>query len=150
MKLHVLTSQTIRVLQLSIFGAVADRLGRGHDRDRLDVGLLATKDVSFAIRRAEIVKLTMTAEQYQRVKHLVQAALERDEGERVKFVTRTTEGDDELRAQVLSLLEAVGPDTLPEARAANAGAARCSPGVRLPTPGDSTSARKCATGWPAA
>lgn len=48
----------------------------------------------------------MTSEQWQRVKELFEAALERPQPDRAEFVTAACADDDEINAEVLSLLEA--------------------------------------------
>ena len=46
----------------------------------------------------------MTPEQYQRVKQILQAAVEQDAGERAAFLDRACAGDEELRRRVEMLL----------------------------------------------
>ncbi|HEX5875988.1 MAG TPA: hypothetical protein VFY60_15170, partial [Pyrinomonadaceae bacterium] len=53
----------------------------------------------------------MTSEQWQRVKHLFEAALDRSDPERVAFLSEACPEDDDVRAEVQSLLSAHDRDT---------------------------------------
>ena len=53
----------------------------------------------------------MTSEQWQRVKHLFEAALDRSHSERVAFLIEACPEDDDVRAEVQSLLSAHDRDT---------------------------------------